>query len=391
MLPAPIFGRTAELNMSEPCTWERKARRYSSNRERDGLQRLKTQRRWALKKNMPFRFGATLLLVGLALFSIASATLILAAPGSLAAGEVTVDPSQVYTGDTIEISLKGFPGDYPVPAGAMTLGGIRLPIPGVFGAPGVTPRTDSLGDVTFTVQVPSNVPLGDQTLTVTQFAGDGERTAAVTILAAEVSFSSGATSPNQPAVIRGSGFTPASRSGGKGTLGVHQISGEGASGITVNGLLLKAPHVTYPVDLDSDGRLTATLTMPEDYATFPGGTLEVKVIDDAGRAGVGVWIIRPRKISLSPAKIGRGGKVKVTGSGFLATDRSSTRCMAVDIAYAGTILRRVYSDSTGAFTTTITVPMTPGPSRLATQFRRPYPAVRPRRQRPPLTKCPRGN
>ena len=176
--------------------------------------------------NLP-AYGPTLFLAGLVLLSIASATLILAAPDSETAGQVTVSPGQVYTGDTIEISLRGFPADFFVPAGAVTLGGMRIPIPGVFGNPGVRPKTDSLGDVTFSSRLPLDVPFGEQKLTVTHFAGDGERTAPVIVLKAEVTFSPSSSSPNQVVLLRGEGFSPAAKSGGQGPLGVHQITGEG--------------------------------------------------------------------------------------------------------------------------------------------------------------------
>ena len=306
--------------------------------------------------NLP-AYGPTLFLAGLVLLSIASATLILAAPDSETAGQVTVSPGQVYTGDTIEISLRGFPADFFVPAGAVTLGGMRIPIPGVFGNPGVRPKTDSLGDVTFSSRLPLDVPFGEQKLTVTHFAGDGERTAPVIVLKAEVTFSPSSSSPNQVVLLRGEGFSPAAKSGGQGPLGVHQITGEGTSGITVNGVALDDPYVTYPVNLDSDGGLTTKVILPEQYVTFPGGTLAVKVIDDAGRTGAGVWIIKNRRITVSPTESGRKSKVTINGTGFLATDGPISECVVVDLDYAGTLLKKVRPDSSGDFQTTIVVPL----------------------------------
>jgi hypothetical protein len=323
------------------------------------VESLYTRRGWAPRNNRRYKLGSTLFLASLVLLSIASVTLILAAPGS-PAGEVTVSAGQVYTGESLEISIKGFPADYPVPAGSVTLGGVRVAIPGVFGEPGVPPVTDGLGDVTFTVRIPLGVPFGTQTLSVTHFAGDGERTATVSVLAATVSFDPNISSPNQAVVIHGSGFNPVSSPGGKGPLGIHQITGEGSSGIMVNAVLLEAPYVTYPVNLDSDGGLTANLILPEKYVTFPDGTLELKVVDDAGRTGIGVWIVKPRKIVLSPAESGRGGEVTVTGTGFMATGDSAIACTTVDLAYAGTFLKKVSPDSTGSFVTAFTVPLSVG-------------------------------
>ena len=112
---------------------------------------------------------------------------------------VTVSPSQAYSGDPLEISLIGFPADYPVPAGSVVLSGVRLTIPGTFGDLNPRPRTDYLGNVTFTINVPLDVAQGSQTLSVDHFAGGGVKTAEVTILRAAVDFSPvGSSRPPAP-------------------------------------------------------------------------------------------------------------------------------------------------------------------------------------------------
>ena len=92
------------------------------------------------KRLMPY--GRTWVAACLVLLSIACAGYVLAAPGGESPG-VSVYPTQAYTGDPIEISLRGFPGDYLVPAGVVSLAGVRVSIPGTFDNPGVHPRTDS--------------------------------------------------------------------------------------------------------------------------------------------------------------------------------------------------------------------------------------------------------
>ena len=59
--------------------------------------------------------------------------------------------------------------------------------------------------------------------------------------------------PNQQISLFGTGFTPATTSGGKGPGGAHQITGAGISGVTVSGFLLAAPNVNYPINIDSNG------------------------------------------------------------------------------------------------------------------------------------------
>ena len=300
----------------------------------------------------------TLVAVCLALLSIACAGYLLAAQDGESPG-VSVYPNRAYTGDPIEISLRGFPGDYLLPAGVMSLAGVRVPIPGTFDNPGVHPRTDSAGGVSFTALVPLGIPFGPQILTVTNFADGRDRSATITVLGADLDFTPSATSPNQAVVLRGSGLTTAASAGGLGPLGVHQITGESPSGITVNGKILDAPYVTYPINLDSDGGVTTSMILPETYVNLPRGTLEVGVVDDAGRSGAAVWIIRDRRITLNPTeKSGRASKVTATGTGFSATGGPASRCTTVQLSYAGITLGTLKPDSTGSFETTIKVPLT---------------------------------
>ena len=243
-----------------------------------------------------------------------------------------------------------------MPAGAVSLAGVRIAIPGTFDNPGVRPRMDSAGNVSFTTQVPLGIPFGPQTLTVAGFADGRQQSAAITILGADLAFTPPATSPNQAVVLYGSGFSPASNAGGQGPLGVHQITGAGPSGITINSKLLDDPYVTYPINLDSDGGLTVNLILPETYVSLPRGTIQVGVTDDTGRSGAAGWIVSERKITLSPKESGRVSKVTVSGTGFSATRGPHTQCTTVQLSYAGTALITLQANSTGSFETTIKVP-----------------------------------
>ena len=253
--------------------------------------------------------------------------------------------------------MIGFPADYPVPAGSVDLSGVRLTIPGTFGGLNPQPRTDYLGNVTFTINIPLDVAPGPQTLSVDHFAGGGVKTAEVTILRASVDFSPAGSSPNEKVTIQGTAFNPASRPGGLGPLGVHQITGQGTSYIMVNGGPLNPPYVTYPVNLDSDGTLSATIVLPPEHVTFPGGTLEVTVVDDAGRLGIGIWNIRERKITVTPTESGRGSQLVLTGSGFLASVLPANQCVLVDLFYGTTKIQQVQPDSLGKINAVINVPI----------------------------------
>ena len=210
------------------------------------------------------------------------ATYVFSAPAFQDAPSVTVTPSEVYTGDTIEITLDGLSPGFGITGGSVTLAGKRLAVPGTFGAAGTQPITDASGEVSFTTKVPLEMPYGSNELMVSNLPVGESRITTLKVLAVEITFS-----PNETVTLRGLGFSPSTSPGGKGPLGVHQITGEGKSGIKVNGKLLGAPYVRYPIDLDSDGGLTATIILPESYVTAPGSGLEVKGHRRCRKVGMG--------------------------------------------------------------------------------------------------------
>ncbi|PKB64407.1 MAG: hypothetical protein BZY80_03165 [SAR202 cluster bacterium Io17-Chloro-G2] len=284
------------------------------------------------------------------------ATYVLAAPAFQSGPGVTVTPSEVYTGDSIEIAIDGLPPSYYIQGGWVTLAGTRLSVPGVLGAAGTQPVTNDSGEVSFNTKIPLEVPYGSHDLVVRNLPVGGDRTATVTVLAAEITLSSTSASPNETVTLRGLGFSPSTSLGGNGPLGVHQITGEGKSGITINGKLLEAPYARYPINLDSDGGLTASIIIPETYVSAPNTGLLVKVIDDVERSGWGASRIKSRTITVDPAESGRGSELTITGSGFAGTARFNNLCTAVDISYGSKLIRQVIPDAVGSFTTVAKVP-----------------------------------
>ena len=178
--------------------------------------------------------------------------------------DVTITPNQAYAGDTVEITVTGFPGDYSLPADSVTIGGVMLPLPGIFGEPGLRPQTNVDGLVTFTTALPADVPSGAQTLAVATADGLGQKTASITVLAPSISIYPNPAVPNQAVVITGTGFTPAAS--GAGRLGAHQMTGIGPSVVSATGTTLGTSYVTYPIDVDTDGGLYARFRVPT--ATF---------------------------------------------------------------------------------------------------------------------------
>lgn len=135
---------------------------------------------------------------------------------------LSVDPAEAYTGDAIVITLSGLPWGYRLPAGAVTLAGLRLKVPGVFGVSGTEPLAGGDGDLTFTTVVPVEAPFGVQSLVVANTQGEEDHVSTLEVLAANISVLPEAV-PNQKVTLRGSGFSASNRPGGKGPAGAHQI------------------------------------------------------------------------------------------------------------------------------------------------------------------------
>ncbi len=214
--------------------------------------------------------------VAATLVSLGWVAFVFAAPVFQTGPGLTVEPSEVYTGDSIKITLDGLPPGHLIPGGSVMLSGARLAIPGIFGAAGVQPITDAAGQVSFTTKVPLEAPYGPGELVASNLGFGGSRATPVNVLAAKIEFSPTSASPNETVTLRRLAFSPSTSPGGNGPLGVHQITGQGKSGIKINGKLLEAPYVRYPIDLDSDGGLTTKILLPESYVTALGVGLQLK-------------------------------------------------------------------------------------------------------------------
>ena len=50
---------------------------------------------------------------------------------------------------------------------------------------------------------------------------------------------------------------------------------------------MASPHVTYPMKVGQAGNLFFPLHIPVNDTTLAGGLLQLKVVDSAGRTGIG--------------------------------------------------------------------------------------------------------
>ena len=125
-------------------------------------------------------------------------------------------------------------------AGALTLAGHRLPVPGNFGTPGEKPVSDRDGRLTFKTTPDVNLPIGTQQLVV-ELQGNFLASATVEIRGASLSLSPASAVANQRVWVTGAGFTPAPTSQSQASVSVYQITGKGDSVLTLDGVALRSP------------------------------------------------------------------------------------------------------------------------------------------------------
>jgi hypothetical protein len=175
-------------------------------------------------------------------------------------------------------------------------------------------------------------------------------------LVAAVTVSPVTAVPNQQISLFGTGFTPATTSGGNGPGGAHQITGVGMSGVTVSGSLLAAPNVNYPINIDSNGNWSVSVVVPVNLTSLVGGTQEIRVIDDNGVLAVSSYTLPIRTLTVSPSTGRRNSAVTVTGTGYPAANALGATSPAISIDYGVTFVGTFTADATGNLSAVIIVP-----------------------------------
>ena len=261
-------------------------------------------------------------------------------------GKVTVIPEFGYSGDSFQVALQDFFPNRLLFPGSVTLGGLRVPVPGLGQL-----KTSRLGNLIFSGFVPFGSPGGIQTLSVDL---GGAQITAFNVLSPTLTVSPSEAVANQTVVLQGANFTPANLPGGLGPHGVHQIGGAANGGITLNGTAITAATL----NLDSDGMFYAEIVLPlNDTTVSPGQRMEFKATDNRGRAATATLTIKQRSLSVDPNTSSPGSRITVTGNGFVAGNPKLAAYLPIDISYAGTEMATVVPDASGSFRTTITVPI----------------------------------
>ena len=272
---------------------------------------------------------------------------------------ITVSPTNAFNTQAVEITVKGLPLNYTLPAGAVTLSGVRMPLPGYFGVPGIKPKTNNNGQASFKSRVPEQAPMGFQQLVLLLPAGV-QLTTTLKVLTATLSVTPEVAVPGQIVTVGSTDLSPAA-AGAPGPFWNHQISGTAPSLVTIRGARVGSRDVSYPIDLDRLGGASFSLTVPINDTTLVGGTFEIKVVDTGGRTGVGSLIIKRPTLTVSPGASTRGSLVKVVGEGFVATTGTNSATYWAGIEYDGQKVATVVTNSRGSFQANIVVPVTTVP------------------------------
>ena len=247
-------------------------------------------------------------------------------------------------------------------------------------------RRDSKGDVTFTVNVPINIPPGEQTVSVydhyqldyenadgdpvegkesctelTEGTGPGQHIgplkqaiitddpiaitkATVEVVAQGLTFSRSEAARGQRVTISGSGFA-------RGTGGGNVIES-----VTVNGNPVAEDPRGFKVT--ASGNFAFTVTVPVRAAN---GANEVRVegTDNGNSLATGTLTVPAASIELDPPESRRGEPVRVTGAGFIAN-----RPVWLQYGDGGGLgggdihVGSAMADGAGGFDFTFTVPVT---------------------------------
>ena len=247
-------------------------------------------------------------------------------------GTVTVTPTTLVKGtQKVPVKLEDSANETVT---GITIGGVPVP----FGT------TDATGDLTTTgtadgtltlavangtielvINVPTGVATGSKELAINAGATKlGSTMVDITTLSLTLTPSTAV--PGESVDLDGSGF------GGGATVMSLKVGGQDAQGPPRN------PATT-------NGRFFVTFTVPD----VGDGTHTVTLTDSDGKIGEGTLIVPKPAITIDPASSRRGTPVRVTGTGFPATD-------SIAITYGGDDAGFARSDSAGNWDTVILVP-----------------------------------
>jgi hypothetical protein len=197
-------------------------------------------------------------------------------------------------------------------------------LPGFKGVEGDRLVSDSQGGIRFTSILPSDMDVGTFALTVNIpriFLASVD----LTFRGATLSSPMSSAVPNQNVSLIGTGFTGTGRS--------ERVGSAFLDSVTLDGKILRPPHVSNLIELDGEGNFFTTITIPLYHSASAGSDLTLKVTDSGGRTGVMEMSIAIPTFYVTPDTSYPGQRVELVGEGFVATNASLDLYNKIDVAY----------------------------------------------------------
>lgn len=280
--------------------------------------------------------------------------------GGAVAATFTLNPSIVLSsasgsaGSTVTITPRDFPANATFNVNSVTIGGLGGGANAVQTAP--VPSTGAA----FVYTLPPIVPLGAQTIIVTDSVNTTTTTATFTVTGRPVTLSPNTTSSGASVTLQGSGFTA-----GSGVYNVPIGSGIPANAITLQAVLWNTGVGTIPGNIPTDANGNFVVSLPVGGTGLaaienltPGVPLTVLVADNSGLQGTTTFTLKQEAITTSPATSGRGTSVVVQGTNFRVNGQATVNYVTAAGAVLGTTTAS--TDGGGSFTASLTVPLAAG-------------------------------
>ena len=247
--------------------------------------------------------------------------------------KLVLDPEETSVSKSVTLKLSDWPINTAITA--VTIGASTT-------APATSQSTNGEGKAEFSVQVPSTVNRGTQTVKVTGGKGDdaSSATASLRVGVLELTVQPATAVPGQEITIQGSGF----------------VADDKIDSVTIGNQTVKLSADQGKAS--SSGNIVVSIKVPSTGTAIGDGEKSIEVKTTAagsGREGEGSVTIPKATISLSPGEARRGEAITATGSGFPVGDLIQIKYENKETGDLVTATAKA-SDSAGALDATFPVP-----------------------------------
>ena len=292
-------------------------------------------------------------------------------------GLLTVSPASAAVGDEVDLTLRDWPNDGPIPAvryedGNLVYSPVTIAdVPQrIIGSPSV-----SGGSATFRIEINTATPGGTNEIKIDTPALRENDTVRITVSGAELQASPTMAVPNQAITVTGRGFTGGATINYPGDGSMVSI-GQNMAALdeTVGGF--SNFNNGQGVIVDSGGSWSATIIVPITSSTATPGEHPLTVKGSGDREGSVNITIPPRTLTIEPAEARPGENVTLTGKGFPATNsrNKEQNTPSIQIYYDNVLVGTSVPDADGNILLSFRVPLDaaiPSTNRVEARYRIP--------------------